>query len=138
MKLLITATTLLIGTSLTFSNKTAQSQSDVARLRFQNAGQVQTYIDKNGGYPWGRVCAAETGRVYLRGNNLKPAKRTLMNGTHIRFIGTRDDYAWVQVLTTSEHKLLDTPIEYPLPSYRVTPTSEYGYITASYTCGYDH
>ena len=64
----------------------------------------------------GQVCHAETGNVYLRGNNRKPnANRTLRNGTDIEFIGYDSDYAHV----------------------RVSSTGQSGYITLRYTCGFD-
>ena len=66
--------------------------------------------------PAGQVCHAETGNVYLRGNNRKPnANRTLRNGTDIEFIGYDSDYAHV----------------------RVSSTGQSGYITLRYTCGFD-
>ena len=133
---------LLIGTSVLFSQKEkARGHSDIPDIRFQNAGQIQTYIDQNGGQGQssGRVCYAETGRVYLREDSLKPGKRTLENGTYINFIGTRNGYAWVQVMKTTDHEVFGHyPDGTPMTSYRVVPTNEYGYITARYTCGYGY
>jgi hypothetical protein len=131
---------LLIGISVLFAQKEkARGHSDIPDIRFQNAGQIQTYIDQNGGQPSGKVCYAETGRVYLRGDSLKPGKRTLENGTYINFIGTRNGYAWVQVMRKTNHEVFGYyPDGTAMTSYSVVPTNEYGYITARYTCGYGY
>lgn len=48
---------LLIGISGLFAQKEkAKSHSDIPDTHFQNAGQIQTYINQNGGQPSGRVC----------------------------------------------------------------------------------
>lgn len=140
MKISFLTTILLIETlALLVTNEIARGHSDIPDIRFQNAGQIQTYIDQNGRQPSGRVCYAETGRVYLRGDSLKPGKRTLENGTYISFLGTKDGYAWVQVMKTTDHEVFGHyPDGTPMTSYRVVPTNDYGYITARYTCGYGY
>ena len=85
-------------------------------FRMNNASQVQQYIQSSEGYGYGKVCHAETGSVYLRGEDLKPnTNRRLSNGTGINFLGSRNGYAHVVV----------------------TGTNTTGYITLRYTCGYD-
>ena len=82
--------------------------------RMRTPDDVRKYMINLGSA--GQVCHAETGNVYLRGNNRKPnANRTLRNGTDIEFIGYDSDYAHV----------------------RVSSTGQRGYITLRYTCGFD-
>ena len=87
--------------------------------RMRTPGDVHSYMIHKENSGWnaaGQVCHAETGNVYLRGNNRKPnANRTLRNGTDIEFIGYDSDYAHV----------------------RVSSTGQRGYITLRYTCGFD-
>lgn len=85
-------------------------------VRMNHASQVQQYLQFSGGWGSGEVCHAETGSVYLRGEDLKPSKnRRLSNGTRINFIGSSNGYAHVIV----------------------SKTGTIGYITLRYTCGYN-
>ena len=128
----------IVATLSSIFVKSVSGQMSIPDIHFQNAGQIQNYIDKNG-QGLGRVCKAETGKVYLRGDNLEPNNNTLYNGTYIKFIGTRDNFAWVQVMKKIDYQVQQTsPHETPLTSYKVIPTQQYGYITARYTCGYGY